>query len=475
MNRDLQLFIDSYFKEVVSGNAAIFAGAGLSAPAGFVNWKGLMRPLAEELDVDIDLESDLIAIAQFYVNANGGIRAGINKALIEALSVDKPPTLNHLLLARLPIATWWTTNYDKLIETSLKEAGRIVEVKWSVPQLANTRPRRDAVVYKMHGDIDRPDEAVVTRDDYERYATDRGAFINALAGDLASKTFLFLGFSFTDPNLAQVLARLRIAFGPNQKQHFAIFRQPKRGDYKTDDEFKHARVMQDLTLNDLRRFSVKAILVDEYAEITEAIASIERRYRRRTVFVSGSAEEFLTWDETAVVAFMRAIGASLIANGFRIVTGMGLGLGTALISGAIEAILERRETHIEDVLVMRPFPRALSDGVDKKKIYDEYRQSMIGLAGLALFLFGNRKVDGKIANSVGTRTEFEIARNLELILLPVGATGYTASELSREVAADTKISADHAAAIKSLAESEGDLKALVDSIVKAAISLRDGK
>ena len=36
-------------KELSANNLAIFAGAGLSAPAGFVNWKGLLKELAEEL------------------------------------------------------------------------------------------------------------------------------------------------------------------------------------------------------------------------------------------------------------------------------------------------------------------------------------------------------------------------------------------------------------------------------------------
>ena len=33
-------FIRDYIAEINSGDAAIFAGAGLSASAGFVNWKG---------------------------------------------------------------------------------------------------------------------------------------------------------------------------------------------------------------------------------------------------------------------------------------------------------------------------------------------------------------------------------------------------------------------------------------------------
>ena len=67
--------------------------------------------------------------------------------------------------------------------------------------------RRDAVVYKMHGDVEHPHEAVLTKMIMSRYHLKRGAFINALAGDLVSKTFWFMGFSFTDPNLDYILSR----------------------------------------------------------------------------------------------------------------------------------------------------------------------------------------------------------------------------------------------------------------------------
>lgn len=36
MDREIELFIQDYLKEIRKDNAATFAGAGLSAPAGFV-------------------------------------------------------------------------------------------------------------------------------------------------------------------------------------------------------------------------------------------------------------------------------------------------------------------------------------------------------------------------------------------------------------------------------------------------------
>jgi SIR2-like domain len=247
MKSAIRNFVTEYLGELVEGNAALFAGAGLSVAAGYVDWRELIRPLSVELELDIELESDLVAVAQFHVNAHGYNRHKLHTAVIEALSPDNPPTENHRLLARLPIRTWWTTNYDKLIENALRDAGKVVDVKSAVAQLATTRPHRDATIYKMHGDVDRPDDAVATRDDYERYFIDRGAFINALAGDLVSKTFLFLGFSFTDPNLDHVLSRVRLTFQNNQRRHFAVFRSRTKLASETDKQYQHHKTRQALS------------------------------------------------------------------------------------------------------------------------------------------------------------------------------------------------------------------------------------
>jgi Sir2- and TIR-associating SLOG family/SIR2-like domain len=153
------------------------------------------------------------------------------------------------------------------------------------------------------------------RDDYERYAKERGAFINALAGDLVSKTFLFLGFSFTDPNLEHVLSRVRITFETNQRRHYAFFRKRAKLDGESDRQFANACTRQALVLEDLKRFNIRALLVDEYAEITEILNELVRRYRRQTVFIAAAAASFEPWSEEKVTEFMRRLGAALVASG----------------------------------------------------------------------------------------------------------------------------------------------------------------
>lgn len=194
MKRQLTQFVDKYVKAINAENAAIFAGAGLSVATGLVNWKELLREMAEELELDVDKETDLISLAQYYENEKGG-RGSINDQLIEQFTKDVVESENHRTLASLPIKTYWTTNYDDLIEKTLEKTGKLTDVKRVPENLAVSKPRRDAIIYKMHGDISLSHDAVLTKDDYESYNEKRQLFTTALQGDLVSKTFLFIGFS----------------------------------------------------------------------------------------------------------------------------------------------------------------------------------------------------------------------------------------------------------------------------------------
>lgn len=431
MISDIDRFIDHFVEEIREGNAAVFAGAGLSAASGFVNWRDLVRPLGEGIGLNVDNEHDLIAVAQYYYNQKGRNRNRINQLLIEGFGTPRQPSDNHNLLAKLPIDTYWTTNYDKLIETALDDEGKVADVKYTVAHLATTTPSRDAIVYKMHGDIDHPNEAVLIKDDYECYERYRGAYITALAGDLVSKTFLFIGFSFSDPNLDYILSKIRINFKENQRSHYCILKRIDRSSC-SQDEFNQANVRQILTIEDLQRFNVTTLLVDDYSEVNDILSQIELRHRLRTVFISGSARRFGRWGDASSRRFLSELSYRLVDDGFRIATGFGLGVGDAVISGALECLLEKRARRIDDTLTMRPFPRNMTREQERRRLFSQYRESIIAPCGVAVFFMGN-KVNGDdlVVNSEGVRAEFEIARKKNLILVPIGASGYAAEDLWR--------------------------------------------
>jgi len=432
MNREKEAFLNDIGKEIEEENIAVFAGAGMSAGAGFVNWAELLRPIADELGLDVNKEHDLVALAQYHCNDNGNNRSQLNKRLIEEFSRKVEETENHRILCRLPIHTFWTTNYDKLIESSLISSGKVPDVKYTKDQLAFTKPKRDAVVYKMHGDVEHPNQAVLTKDDYEKYHVKMEQYLSTLKGDLLSKTFIFIGFSFSDPNLDYILSRVRVAFDGHQRRHYCFIKNVEKDESETDADFEYRKRKQELFVNDLGRFNVKSILINNYNEITELLHEIETRYKSRTIFISGAANQFAPWDEKAAQKFIHDLSSEIISSQFKVVSGFGLGVGSSVISGALEQIYMRSTRNISDQLILRPFPQESSGSIPLPELWKKYREDMISHAGMAIFLFGNKYQNGKLVPSNGMYQEYEIAKKLGLFIISVGATGFMAEEIWEE-------------------------------------------
>ena len=297
----------------------------MSKATGYVDWAELLSDIAQELGLQIDKEYDLISLAQYHVNEKS--RAKLNKKIITEFVEENELTDNHRILARLPISTYWTTNYDTLIENALKEANKRADVKYDVAQIFNTRPKRDAVIYKMHGDIAHPGKAILTKQDYEKYHVTHEAFISALTGDLTTKTFLFIGFSFTDPNLDYVLSRINVRYHDDKRDHYCFIKRPKLGEKGSEDqvEFEYSTRKQRLMIGELKRYGIQALLIDEYSQITKILEEIENRFRKRTIFISGSADEYGEWNRLEAQEFIHKLSKNIVSLGFRVVNGFWLG------------------------------------------------------------------------------------------------------------------------------------------------------
>lgn len=433
MNREISLFIDKYVKEIKDNSVAMFIGAGFSKSVGYVDWKNLLRNVADDLGLDVDREYDLVSLAQYCFNKNGN-RSIINDVIFDEFTKEKGIDENHRIISRLPIFTYWTTNYDSLIEDALKEEKRVVDVKYSNNQLSLTQPHRDAIVYKMHGDKSNPAEAILIKDDYEKYYRDHAQFITALSGDLISKTFLFVGFSFSDPNIDYVLSRVRIDYkDQNNRQHYAIMRKVKEGDYTDQAEYEYAKRKHDFFIEDLKRYNIRALLIDEYGEITEILNEIDKRLNHNNVFISGSAQKYGKYNEKEALEFIQLFSKVLIMHDFNIISGFGLGVGSAVIIGALQEIYMNKKSINENRLLLRPFPQGIEDDNTRQALWKKYREDMISRSGVSVFLFGNKLVNGEIELANGMESEFEIAYKNHCLIVPVGCTGYMAQKIWKKV------------------------------------------
>ena len=304
-----------------------------------------------------------------------------------------------------------------------------------------TIPNRDAIVYKMHGDKSNLSKSIIIKDDYEKYYRYYAPFITALCGELVSKTFLFLGFSFTDPNLDYILSRIRIEYGEgNTKQHYAILREVNEIDYSEKSLYEYDLKKQKLFFEDLaKRYNIKPIIIKEYSDITLILRTIEKKINIKNIFISGSAEEYQNWAPEDAKEFIHLLSKKIIEEGYNIVSGFGLGVGSYVITGALEQIYLYDKKIDTKRLLLRPFPQGINDENTRKMLWTKYREDMIVHSGIVIFLYGNkRNENGNIVEAYGMKEEYQIAKKEKKYIIPIGFTGYVANEIWEEIKEDFK-------------------------------------
>lgn len=424
-------FVRKFGEKVLNGEAGLFVGAGVSRHAGFVDWKGLLRDAADELDLDIDKEHDLLALAQYQVNARGG-RGDFNQQLLDAFLRGAQPTAVHDILPRLPIDTVWTTNYEQLLEEAYKAAGRHVEVKLTIENLAQARKGRDVTIYKMHGCVTQAHHAVLTKQDYEDYDATRHLFTDSLKGDFIEKTLLFLGFSFTDPNVERILAKVRGQLGQNQRTHYWITRRPAAtcpNGERSDADLAYDLRKAELQSRDLLRYGIQTIWVDEYFQIPDLLRALEAYVTRRGVFISGAAHDPAPLGQERLNELSQQLGAEIIRKGFNLVSGFGVGIAEQSILGAFRAVYECEQVQPAERVLIRPFPGSTPAAL-RSTVFKRHREDMINRVGAVVVVAGN-KLDGTGGSvpSAGVEEEVQIAQRLRKPVIPIGVSGHVAHAL----------------------------------------------
>jgi len=442
LERDKRNFVNAYVRVLNNERGALFAGAGLSIPSGGISWSDLLREEADSIGINVSKENDLISVAQFIYNESG-TRQTIIQLLKNKIVKDGKVNKNHELINSLPIKRAWTTNYDNFLENSFEFAGKTVDVKRSVQDMATEKDNADITVYKMHGDIGIPNSTVFLKDDYEIYDKRNELFTKTLQTDLLSNTFLFIGFSFDDPNLQSILAKVRIMLEDNPRRHYCILKKVDRNDPEFNDfdekererEFGYRKNKQQLMINDLMRYGIKAIMVDDYEEITDLLKSIKQKYLSNKIFISDAYENvdsFLGYKGKQALQmanyFCEKLAESLYEENFEISTGLGLGVGRNIVTGFLNKDSFSGKTKLNSRLIIRPFP--IQQAEEEKR---KYREKISSECGVSIFLFGNKfeinKGEKRLIDSRGVIEEYNISRKLGHFIIPVSATGYVSEEI----------------------------------------------
>ncbi len=196
-----------------AGRLVLFVGAGVSKGAALPDWGELLDDLAADAGMSADdrralkelHELDRPRIIGRRLAARGG---SLGRAVVDRFGSGVGFTLAHSLLASLPVTEVVTTNYDTLFEDAAAAAGRAAAVLPYEPAAGGGR-----WLLKLHGSVTHPDDIVLTREDYLRYADRRAALAAIVQAMLITRHMLFLGFSLRDDNFHRIVDDVRKAIG----------------------------------------------------------------------------------------------------------------------------------------------------------------------------------------------------------------------------------------------------------------------
>lgn len=274
------------------GSLCLVLGAGVSSSCGLPGWLDLLNDIfastgqiTKSADSSIGFED-----AQKAFGASAALVMG--RYLSEALGEDFRHTVHGCLyrgavepsplvrairkICKFPregrgLDSIITFNFDDLIEQSLAEQ----EVPFTSIYSEEIRPEaRSLPIYHVHGFIPQDmssigDSALVFSEDaYHDQYGDHYAWSNLIQlQNYRSKTCLFIGLSFSDPNLRRLLhisaARLKgMAQGINPRHFVVLVRHPDPHSGKRIDNLRQL---------DALKFGLTTIWVERYEDIPAVI------------------------------------------------------------------------------------------------------------------------------------------------------------------------------------------------------------
>lgn len=219
------------------GRLVIFVGAGVSRNSGIPTWGTLIDEFKKELNIGD--ETDPLRVAQIYKDSRGEKEYMDKVKSVLKYSKAQPNPIHKAMLALSP-CHFITTNYDDTLEQEIEDDYKqyaVIRCDKDIPNMNYPN-----AVIKMHGDFE-TDNIVLTEQDYNDYERNFPlvrAFVLSL---FASKTVLFVGFSFTDRNLDIILNDVRNALGNKMQRVYLLCRQKRDGDWNNYYQNKGVNIL----------------------------------------------------------------------------------------------------------------------------------------------------------------------------------------------------------------------------------------
>jgi len=178
------------------------------------------------------------------------------------------PSVTHEILNLFDFEIILTSNYDRILETSLYPTPEVVTYRDSV-SLAILRQEKTPFIFKIHGDLTRPDTIILGWSKYQELQSEKNentygkALKSFIQSILLDKTILFLGCSFDDSEYAEYFFNFSKEFGTTGI-HYALVEKGKVAKTKQAAWYKNMGVKM-----------IEYIPDEEYSQVWEFLASLK--------------------------------------------------------------------------------------------------------------------------------------------------------------------------------------------------------
>ena len=213
-------------------------------------WASFLEDCASAIDHRKAEVARKLIEAQRYLEACEIIRQTMephewnDKCEREFLKTAEPSNLHHALV-KLDQRIVLTTNFDKLYEDAWSKvnSGKYYpSIKYMLDDTIfdALRTSRQYII-KIHGTIDDPQSLVFSYDDYAKKAFGNTNYRHFILNLLMNYTFVFVGFSMSDPAVRGVIQDYAVRF-PKSRPHY-IFSSDEISEEERALEKKYSRLI----------------------------------------------------------------------------------------------------------------------------------------------------------------------------------------------------------------------------------------
>jgi hypothetical protein len=218
---------NSLKEKIKKDEVAIFVGSGISKSVGYPDWKSLTIDILKDI-------SEREPKADGYINALlqnlfepieiiGKIseqRNFVVESLDKIFKAHKDIQPSDLHKKILQLSNYIvTSNYDELLEQANQSFEKITYSNSYKISKLNQYPK---YVFKLHGDIDEPDKCILFPDDYDKLYNNPDSSIFEFLKLISNKSFLFVGFSLSDPYVKYLFKYIENIYNGFSPEHYII-------------------------------------------------------------------------------------------------------------------------------------------------------------------------------------------------------------------------------------------------------------